>query len=103
MQELVICHEGGGQVVIDLSKAASIADMRGSRMAVMSAVLQTFIRDFFDQNPLSHLGIIRMRSGVAERLTELSGSPVSPYSSSDILYKTRDQGPGHCPLPAQSS
>lgn len=69
------------QVVIDLSKAASIADMRGSRIAIMSAVLQAFIREFFDQNPLSHLGIIRMRGGVAERLTELSGSPVRPSCS----------------------
>ena len=67
------------QVVIDLSKAASISDMRGSRIAVMSAVLQAFIREFFDQNPLSQLGIVRMRGGVAERLTELSGSPVSRH------------------------
>ena len=64
------------QVVVDLSRAASITDMRGSRIAVMSAVLQAFIRDFFDQNPLSHLGLVRMRNGFAERLTELSGSPV---------------------------
>ncbi|KAK9805068.1 hypothetical protein WJX73_010881 [Symbiochloris irregularis] len=62
-------------VVIDLSRAASVTDMRGSRIAVMSAVLQAFIRDFFDQNPLSHLGLVRMRNGLAERLTDLSGSP----------------------------
>ena len=37
---------------------------------------QGFIREFFDQNPLSHLGLIVMRNGVAERLTDLSGSPV---------------------------
>lgn len=70
------CHVHALQVVVDLSKAASIADMRGSRIAVMSAVVQAFIREFFDQNPLSHVGIVRMRGGVADRLTELSGSPV---------------------------
>ena len=43
-----------------------------------TGVLQQFIREFFDQNPLSHLGILVLRNGVAERLTDLSGSPVRP-------------------------
>jgi transcription initiation factor TFIIH subunit 2 len=47
--------------------------MRG---AVMSGVLQLFVRAFFDENPLSQLGIIVLRNGVAEQLTELSSSPV---------------------------
>ena len=36
---------------------------------------QGFIREFFDQNPLSHLGLIVLRNGIAEKLTDLSGSP----------------------------
>lgn len=35
-----------------------------------------FIKAFFDENPLSQLGLIVLRNGVAERLTELSSSPV---------------------------
>lgn len=62
---------------MDLSRAASISDMRPTRAAVMAIALQNFIREFFDQNPLSQLGLIVMRNGVAETLTELSGSPVS--------------------------
>ena len=69
---------GHVQVVLDMSQAATITDMRGSRAAAMSTVAQRFIRDFFDQNPLSHLSLSLMRKGTAERLTELSGSPVSP-------------------------
>jgi transcription initiation factor TFIIH subunit 2 len=42
----------------------------------MSGILQLFVRAFFDENPLSQLGLIVMRNGVAERLTELSSSPV---------------------------
>lgn len=60
--------------VIDLSQAASVQDMRPSRLAVMMAVTRSFIAEFFDQNPLSQLGIILMRNGVAERLTDLSGA-----------------------------
>jgi transcription initiation factor TFIIH subunit 2 len=41
----------------------------------MSGVLQQFVRTFFDENPLSQLGIIVLRNGVAERLSELSSSP----------------------------
>lgn len=63
------------ELVIDLSAAASVGDFRPSRLAVMLDVAQDFIREFFDQNPLSHLGIIIMRNGLAERLTELSSSP----------------------------
>ncbi|KAK9828063.1 hypothetical protein WJX81_007161 [Elliptochloris bilobata] len=63
------------QVVVDLSQAAAIADMRPSRLAVIGGVLQGFIREFFDQNPLSHLGLVVLRNGVAEKLTDLSGSP----------------------------
>ena len=54
------------------------ADMRPLRAAVMSGVLQQFVRTFFDENPLSQLGIIVLRNGVAERLSELSSSPVRP-------------------------
>ena len=43
-----------------------------------AGVLQRFIREFFDQNPLSHLGVVAMRNGTAQRLTELSASPVGP-------------------------
>ncbi len=46
---------------------------------------QAFIREFFDQNPLSHLGLIVLRNGVAEKLTDLSGSPAR-FPSND--YRT---------------
>ena len=77
------------QIVVDLSRAASIGDMRPNRLAVMSGVLQSFIRMFFDENPLSHLGIIVMRNGTAQRLTDLAGSPVSLLHAPILLrYKS---------------
>jgi Ssl1-like len=38
-------------------------------------VVAEFVRGFFDQNPLSQLGIIITRDGRAERVTDLSGNP----------------------------
>lgn len=63
------------ELVIDLSKAASMNDMRPLRSVAMFHAAEAFIRSFFDENPLSQLGIVVMREGVAEQLTELSSSP----------------------------
>lgn len=46
-------------------------------MVVVTNCVEAFVREFFDQNPLSHLGIIIIRNGIAHRLTDLSGSPES--------------------------
>ena len=56
----------------------------GSRVKRAVPHGQGFIREFFDQNPLSHLGLIVLRDGVAEKLTDLSGSPVRPHSQSAV-------------------
>lgn len=64
------------ELVIDLSQAASINDMRPVRSAAMFAAASSFIRAFFDENPLSQLGIVVLRDGVAVQVTELSSSPV---------------------------
>eukprot|EP00884_Botryococcus_braunii_P004550 jgi/Botrbrau1/14096/Bobra.182_3s0041.1 len=63
------------QVVVDLSRAAAMNDMRPNRATVVGAALHSFIREFFNQNPLSHLGLIIMRDGLAHQLTPLSSSP----------------------------
>ena len=91
------------QVVVDLSRASLVADMRPSRLKVVSEELQVsfglgegvpratmltpllpppqkkiskiFVRKFFDSNPLSQLSICCTRNGVAKVITELSGSP----------------------------
>lgn len=65
------------EIVVDLSRAAAATDMRPLRAAVMANALARFIRAFFDENPLSQLGIISMRDGVAHILTSLSSGPVS--------------------------
>lgn len=62
-------------VIIDLSRASSMTDMRPMRAAVMSGIVQRFIRVYFDENPLSQLAITVMRDGIAESVTQLSSSP----------------------------
>lgn len=64
------------ELVFDVSKAAGMNDMRPIRSAAMFHAAEEFIRSFFDENPLSQLGIILLKDGVALQLTELSSSPV---------------------------
>lgn len=64
------------EVIVDLSRASSITDMRPVRSAVIFTSIAQFLRTFFDENPLSQIGIIVLRNGIAERVTELSSSPV---------------------------
>ncbi|KAH9325292.1 hypothetical protein KI387_005470, partial [Taxus chinensis] len=64
-------------IILDFSRAAGEKDFKPNRMVVVANCVEAFVREFFDQNPLSHLGIIIIRNGVAHRLTDLSGSPES--------------------------
>lgn len=52
-------------------------DFRPSRMVVITKHVEAFIREFFDQNPLSQIGLVTIKDGVAHPLTELGGSPES--------------------------
>lgn len=51
-------------------------DLRPSRLELTLTYCQDFVNEFFDQNPISQMGIIGMRNGIAERLSPLSGNPV---------------------------
>lgn len=46
-------------------------------MVVVARQVEAFIREFFDQNPLSQIGLVTLKDGVAQCLTDLGGSPES--------------------------
>eukprot|EP00966_Prymnesium_polylepis_P302888 6997370-Prymnesium_polylepis.1 len=61
-------------LIIDCSRNARDQDgeMRPSRLAVMQEVASSFIRRYFEQNPISSLALIISRDGRAESRTEPS-------------------------------
>ncbi|KAG5461150.1 MAG: RNA polymerase TFIIH complex subunit Ssl1 [Olpidium bornovanus] len=61
-------------LIIDLSTAMLEKDLRPSRLELTFQYAYEFVQEYFDQNPISQLGIITTRDGVAEKLTELSGA-----------------------------
>lgn len=63
-------------VVIDGSLAMLEKDLRPTRFSAMLSYLLEFINEFFDQNPISQLGIVMMRNGMAHLVSEVSGLPL---------------------------
>mmetsp|Transcript_4180 Transcript_4180/g.9098 ORF Transcript_4180/g.9098 Transcript_4180/m.9098 type:complete len:455 (-) Transcript_4180:162-1526(-) len=63
-------------VLIDCSRWARQKDqvLGGTKLDVTMQLLQEFIQEYYDQNPLSHLGFVTLKGGEAEVLTNLSSS-----------------------------
>lgn len=60
-------------IIVDMSTAMNRRDLKPSRWALTVEYLEEFIREYFDQNPLSQMCIIATYHSKAEKLTELSG------------------------------
>lgn len=50
-------------------------DMRPTRYLLTLRYAQDFVTEYFEQNPISQLGIIGMRDGIAHRISPLNGNP----------------------------
>ena len=61
-------------LIVDLSRAMDEKDLAPSRLQLTLTLLDGFLAEFFDQNPISQLGIVITRDAVARRLTELGGA-----------------------------
>eukprot|EP00761_Pharyngomonas_kirbyi_P007592 gb/GECH01007602.1/.p1 GENE.gb/GECH01007602.1/~~gb/GECH01007602.1/.p1 ORF type:complete len:669 (+),score=131.67 gb/GECH01007602.1/:1-2007(+) len=61
-------------LVLDMSISVNENDLKPSRKILITDTAQAFIREFFDQNPLSQLGIIVTRDGRAETIVEHTGN-----------------------------
>lgn len=62
-------------IVIDLSIAMAEKDLRPTRYLLTLRYAIEFVTEFFEQNPISQLGIIGMRDGLAIRVSDMSGNP----------------------------
>ena len=62
-------------LLLDASAAMVSTDLRPTRLFAAAAAAREFVKEYFDQNPISSLGVIVARDGVAEKVSELSGNP----------------------------
>eukprot|EP00994_Dinema_validum_P008922 NODE_847_length_1302_cov_72.954509_g621_i0.p1 GENE.NODE_847_length_1302_cov_72.954509_g621_i0~~NODE_847_length_1302_cov_72.954509_g621_i0.p1 ORF type:complete len:428 (+),score=109.67 NODE_847_length_1302_cov_72.954509_g621_i0:62-1285(+) len=80
-------------VVLDMSEAANDKDMPPSRLAMMLETLLDLISEFFDQNPLSQMGIILTRDSVGEVLCFSSNRKVLEDTVEDIYLSVGSGSP----------
>lgn len=51
-----------------------------------------FVTEYFEQNPISQLGIIGMRDGIAMRISDMSGNPTEHIERLKALREQQPQG-----------
>ena len=77
-------------LVLDCSEAMLEKDMRPNRHAMLVQYSIDFVHEFFDQNPISQIGIVSMRNGLAHMISQVSGNPQDHV---DALKSIRKQEP----------
>jgi transcription initiation factor TFIIH subunit 2 len=69
-------------------------DLRPTRYLLSIRYACDFVREYFEQNPISQLGVIGMRDGLALRISDMSGNPVYHI---DQIEKLRLDDPAGSP------
>ncbi|OJD31855.1 tfiih basal transcription factor complex p47 subunit [Diplodia corticola] len=62
-------------LVIDQSEAMLEKDFKPTRYSATLKYAQEYVREFFEQNPISQLSVMSMYDGLCNRVSELSGNP----------------------------
>lgn len=63
-------------LIIDFSEAMNDRDLKPTRKLATQKFVTSFIKEYFDQNPISQLGLIIGYNKIAQKITELSGNPL---------------------------
>lgn len=79
-------------LVIDLSTAMLEKDLRPTRFLLTLTYTIAFVREFFEQNPISQLGVLGMQDGLAIRISDMSGNPNDHINAIKGLRTTEPKG-----------
>ncbi|GMM36393.1 TFIIH/NER complex subunit [Saccharomycopsis crataegensis] len=79
-------------LVIDCSRAMSEKDLRPNRYSLTIQYALEFVTEFFDQNPISQLGILGMQNGLSMVISDLSGNPIDHINNLKQLKKKDPEG-----------
>jgi len=75
-----------------MSLAMNEKDLRPTRYLLTLLYIEAFIREFFEQNPISQLGIVGMRDGIAVRISDMSGNPNEHLAAIQNIRKEEPKG-----------
>ncbi|KAL4870168.1 hypothetical protein BDV12DRAFT_62347 [Aspergillus spectabilis] len=81
-------------LILDLSQSMLEKDLRPTRYLLTLRYAQEFVREFFEQNPISQIGVLGLRDGLALRVSDMSGNPTEHISA---IQDLRSQDPKGLP------
>ncbi|TQS37501.1 hypothetical protein Golomagni_02021 [Golovinomyces magnicellulatus] len=79
-------------LILDLSFAMVEKDLRPTRYLLTIRYASEFVTTYFEQNPISQLGILGMRDGLALRISDVSGNPMEHLEKLKSLRQKEPQG-----------
>lgn len=79
-------------LILDLSTAMTEKDLRPTRFLLTINYTVSFVTEFFEQNPISQLGILGMKDGIATRISDMSGNPNDHINAVKALRGTEPKG-----------
>jgi transcription initiation factor TFIIH subunit 2 len=79
-------------LILDFSFAMVEKDLVPTRYLITLRYSVSFVHEYFEQNPISQLGIIGMRDGIAVRVSDMSGNPAEHIERLRALEKQDPQG-----------
>uniref|UniRef100_D3TRH4 General transcription factor IIH subunit n=4 Tax=Glossina TaxID=7393 RepID=D3TRH4_GLOMM len=74
-------------IILDCSESMSVPDLKPTRLLCTLRLLEIFIEEFFDQNPVSQMGLIVLKSKRAEKITALTGTAKLHLNALESLSK----------------
>ncbi|KAL9949785.1 General transcription factor IIH subunit 2 [Verticillium nonalfalfae] len=79
-------------LVLDMSFAMAEKDLLPTRLRLTWRLAREFVKEYFEQNPISQMGIVGMRDGVAVRVSEMGGNPVEHVEAINKWAEIDPQG-----------
>ncbi|CCE63386.1 hypothetical protein TPHA_0E02960 [Tetrapisispora phaffii CBS 4417] len=79
-------------LILDCSEVMSEKDLRPNRNAMSIQYAIDFIQEFFDENPISQLGIVIMRNGLANLLSPIGGNPQAHIDALKSIRREEPKG-----------
>lgn len=79
-------------LILDCTDNMSTPDLKPTRFLCSLKILEVFIEEFFDQNPISQLGLFAMKSKRTEKVTEMAGSARKHIKALKALSTTNLSG-----------
>jgi len=62
-------------LILDASQAMAVQDLKPTRLLCVAKILEQFVPEFHEQNPISQLGLITTHNKMAAKFSDLSNNP----------------------------